>query len=178
MVFILDQHQWRSPLQGLPGWATRRAKMRKKISKVWGKTRKIDRNLRTKWGKWNLCPPGTVRLSTALISTLYDNFIVGRNRTHVLISLKLNFGLMLIFFGPVRSGENIIVSVRDQGHKIYFFFGRVRVGAKDSGALRCRGAKNLAPHDSNANTNISFSKSEYLIVPRGTQFTGSGKLYS
>ena len=29
---------------------TRRTKMRKKISKVWGK---IDRNLRKKWGKWN-----------------------------------------------------------------------------------------------------------------------------
>ena len=35
--------QWRS--QGLSGWASL-SKMRKKISKVWGKIRKIDRNLR------------------------------------------------------------------------------------------------------------------------------------
>ena len=40
--------------------------MRKKISKVWGKIRKIDQNLRKKLGKWNSCPPGTVRLATAL----------------------------------------------------------------------------------------------------------------
>ena len=40
--------------------------MRKKIRKVWGKIRKIDRNLRKEWGKWNSCPPGTVRLATAL----------------------------------------------------------------------------------------------------------------
>ena len=46
--------------------ATRRAKMRKKISKVWGKIRKIDQTLRKKWGKWNSCPLGTVRLATAL----------------------------------------------------------------------------------------------------------------
>ena len=40
--------------------------MRKKISKVWGKIRKISQNLRKKWGKWNSCPPGTVRLATVL----------------------------------------------------------------------------------------------------------------
>ena len=39
--------------------------MRKKISKVWGKIRKTDRNLRKKWGKWNSCPPGPERLTTA-----------------------------------------------------------------------------------------------------------------
>ena len=36
------------------------------VSKVWGKTRKIDRNLRKKLRKWSSCPPGTVRLATAL----------------------------------------------------------------------------------------------------------------
>ena len=46
---------------------TLRAKMRKKICKVWGKIRKNDRNLREKWGKWNFCPPGTVRLATAVL---------------------------------------------------------------------------------------------------------------
>ena len=33
-------------MQGLSGWATQRAKMRKKLSKVWGKIRKIDWDLR------------------------------------------------------------------------------------------------------------------------------------
>ena len=36
------------------------------ISKVWGKIRKIDQTLRGKWGKWNICLPGTLRLATAL----------------------------------------------------------------------------------------------------------------
>ena len=38
-----------------------------KISKVWGKIRKIDLNLRKNWGKWNSCPSGNVRLATALL---------------------------------------------------------------------------------------------------------------
>ena len=42
--------------------------MRKKMRKVWGKVRKLDPNLRKKWGKWNSCTPGTVRLATALVS--------------------------------------------------------------------------------------------------------------
>ena len=33
---------------------TRRAKMRKKMSKVWGKIRKNDLNLGEQWGKWKL----------------------------------------------------------------------------------------------------------------------------
>ena len=37
-------------------------------SGVRGNKRKINRNLRKKWGKWNSCPPGTVRLATALSS--------------------------------------------------------------------------------------------------------------
>ena len=39
-----------------------------KMSKVWGNIlRKIDRDLTLeKWGKWNSCLPGTVRLATAL----------------------------------------------------------------------------------------------------------------
>ena len=51
------------------GWlAPLRAKMRKKISKVWGKIRKIDRNFRKKMRKvWNSYPPGTVRLATDLL---------------------------------------------------------------------------------------------------------------
>ena len=36
-------------------------------------------------------------------------------------SKLVNFGLMLDCFGPVRSGENIIGSVRGRGHKIYYF---------------------------------------------------------
>ena len=36
-------------------------------SKVWGKN---DQNLRKKLGKWNSCPPGTVRLATTLGSSM------------------------------------------------------------------------------------------------------------
>ena len=59
---LLVHGQWRR--QGLPGWA--RAKLRKKISKVWGKIRKLIEIWGKKIGKWNSCPPGTVRLDTAL----------------------------------------------------------------------------------------------------------------
>ena len=55
---------------------------------------------------------------------------------------------MLNCFGPVRSGENMIGSVRDRAIE-FTIFGSVRVGAKDNGALRGRGAKNRAPQDSN-----------------------------
>ena len=54
-----EQKLWRS--QGFPGWASRPPggpKWGKKISKVWGKIRKIYWNLSKKWGKWNPCPPG------------------------------------------------------------------------------------------------------------------------
>ena len=37
--------------------------------------RKIDQNLRKKWGKWNSCPPGTVRLATALLITWAMPFV-------------------------------------------------------------------------------------------------------
>ena len=43
-------------------------------------------------------------------------------------SKLVNFGLMLNCFGPVRSGENIIGSVRGRGHKIYYF--SVRSGSE------------------------------------------------
>ena len=46
-----------------------RAKMRKKMSKVWGKIRKNLSHFEEKWGKWNSCQPGTVRLATALHKT-------------------------------------------------------------------------------------------------------------
>ena len=61
--------------------------MRKKISKVWGKISKIDQNLRKKWGKWNSCPPGTVRLPTAL--RLYQCF------REVLICIKFGQNIPL-----------------------------------------------------------------------------------
>ena len=64
-------------------------------------------------------------------------------------SKLLNFGLMLNCFGPVRSGENIIGSVRGRGHKIYYFSVRSGSGQKIMGAIPVRGAKNLAPQDSN-----------------------------
>ena len=41
------------------------------MRKVWGKIRENDQNLGEKWGKWNSCPPGTVRLATALMSSTY-----------------------------------------------------------------------------------------------------------
>ena len=59
--------QWRS--QGLPGWATRppeEPKWGRKLEKFEEKYEKNYQNLRKKWGKWNSCPPGTVRLATAL----------------------------------------------------------------------------------------------------------------
>ena len=63
-----DGVQWRS--QGLPRWATRRPggpKWGRKWVKVCGKIRKLNQDLRKKWGKWNSCPPRTVRLATALM---------------------------------------------------------------------------------------------------------------
>ena len=47
-----------------------------------------------------------------------------------------NFGLMLNCFGPVRSGENIIGSVRGRGHKIYYFSVRSGSGQKITGQCR------------------------------------------
>ena len=81
--------QWRS--QGLPGWATHPPggpKWGRKWIKVWGKIRKLNWDLRKKWGKWNSCPPGTVRLVTALtggglciLFTLYLwNFIISASQ--------------------------------------------------------------------------------------------------
>ena len=55
--------------------------MRKKISKVWAKKSRIDQNLRKNWGKWNSCPPGTVRLVTAL----------GPNTYHIMYGEILDF---------------------------------------------------------------------------------------
>ena len=48
-------------------------------------------------------------------------------------SKLVNFGLMLNCFGPVRSGENIIGSVRGRGHKIYYFSVRSGSGQKITG---------------------------------------------
>ena len=50
--------------------AGERAKMRKKMRKVWGKMRKIDQNSRREWEKWKSHPPRTVKLLTALIQRL------------------------------------------------------------------------------------------------------------
>ena len=59
----------------------------------------------------------------SLISTLHDVIIHYRAYSHIYFSLKLvNFGLMLNRFGPVQ--------------------------AKDNGAFRGRGTKNLARQDS------------------------------
>ena len=67
-IYIVNDLQWRS--QGLPGWATRLPrgpKWGRKWVKVWAKIRKLYRDLRKKWGKWNSCPHGTERLAPALI---------------------------------------------------------------------------------------------------------------
>ena len=48
-------------------------------------------------------------------------------------SKLVNFGLVLNCFGPVRSGENIIGSVRGRGHKIYYFSVRSGSGKKITG---------------------------------------------
>ena len=48
-------------------------------------------------------------------------------------SKLVHFWLMLNCFGPVRSGENIIGSVRGQGHKIYYFSVRSGSGQKITG---------------------------------------------
>ena len=48
-------------------------------------------------------------------------------------SKLVNFGLMLNCFGPVRSGENIIGSVRGRGHKVYYFSVRSGSGKKITG---------------------------------------------
>ena len=51
-------------------------------------------------------------------------------------SKLLNFGLMLNCFGPVRSGEYIIGSVRGRGHKIYYFSVRSGSGQNITGQYR------------------------------------------
>ena len=48
-------------------------------------------------------------------------------------SKLVDFGLMLNCFGPVRSGENIIGSVRGRGHKMYNFSVRSGSGQKITG---------------------------------------------
>ena len=62
-------------------------------------------------------------------------------------SKLVHFGSMQNCFGPVRSGENKIGSVRGRAIK-FTIFGPVQVGAKGNGAIRGRGAKNFAPQDS------------------------------
>ena len=62
---------------------TRGVKMRKKMSKIWGQIRKIDQNLRKKGGKWNSCPPGTVRLATALVSLVSAKALADPERGQV-----------------------------------------------------------------------------------------------
>ena len=64
--------------------------------------------------------------------------------SRVYCSLKLvQFGLMLICFGPVRSGENIIRSVRGRGHRIYFFSVQSGSGQKITGRFRVGVPKTL-----------------------------------
>ena len=58
-------------------------------------------------------------------------------------SKLVNFELMLNCFGPVRSGENIIGSVRGQGHKIYYFSVRSGSGQKITGQYGVGVAKTL-----------------------------------
>ena len=70
--------------------------------------------------------------------------------SRVRCSLKLfNFGLMINFFGLIRSGQNIIGSLQGRGHKIHYF--SVRSGSVQKRAFWGRGAKNLAPQESSLN---------------------------
>ena len=64
------------------------------------------------------------------VFSIPQNFRVGSGRNF------FNFGLMLNCFGPVWSGENIIGSVRGQGHKIYYFSVRSGSGQKITGQYR------------------------------------------
>ena len=71
---------------------TRRTKMRKKVRKNWGKLRKFDRNLRKVWGNWNVCPPGTVMLATALHLFMdYDWFTITGCLTHSELSVDCHY---------------------------------------------------------------------------------------
>ena len=78
---------------------TRRAKMRKKISKLWAKIRKIDRNLRRKWGNWNSCPPGTARLATALGS--FESWNTLQNLFQKIGKMSAHFLNMLVIQHPL-----------------------------------------------------------------------------
>ena len=49
------------------GWLAHPAGQNKEENKFEEKIRKFDWNLRKIWGKWNSCPPRTVRLATALL---------------------------------------------------------------------------------------------------------------
>ena len=73
--------------------------MRKKISKVWGKIRKLVQNLRKKWGKWNSCPrscpPRTVRLATALELSVP---IIGTEIAPLTLQLRILYTLLSGFF--------------------------------------------------------------------------------
>ena len=66
---------------------------------VWGK---IDRNLRKKWGKWNSCPPGTVRLATALL------WVVQPRRPQYPISTKYYFKMCENFINSSSIGHRPI----------------------------------------------------------------------
>ena len=81
-VLFKNDPQWRSQsLPGCPGgWiAHRRAKMRKELRKVWGKTREIDQNSRKKLGKWKSRNPGLWGWSWSIfdfIKNLFQDYIV------------------------------------------------------------------------------------------------------
>ena len=89
-------------------------------------------------------PDWASRKTLSLISTLYDVITSLQVVLHVCCSLKfVNFGLMIIVLAEYNQ-----VSPGSGSYNL-LFFGLVRVGAKDNGALQGRGAKNLALQDSN-----------------------------
>ena len=63
------------------------------MRKVWDKI--TDRNLRKKWGKWNSCPPGPVRLATAL--STYNIFPFPTNEKIKQLEFKDWFSLLYVW---------------------------------------------------------------------------------
>ena len=67
--------------------------------------------------------------------------------------------------GPVRGKYNRVGP--GPGPLNLLFFGPVRVGAKDNGAIRGRGAKNLALQDSSSNVRVKAKAGVQGAEPLG-----------
>ena len=91
-------------------------------------------------------------------------------------SKLVHFGLMLNCFGPVRSGENIIGSVRGRGHKIYYFSVRSESGQKITGQFGVGVPKTL-PRRTLMGTSLGWEGNKLIVQRTGDPLTATLGLY-